>query len=173
MPNCGQSLLEKFWVQSSQIHKPVVKVCRWYLCCIENPTRVSSLAISIQLNLTSSSMWKKQDLMDLCPGALVMSQHDGTFEIKVLRKPTHTDLYLQWDSNNTMSSKYSVISNPFHRAKAVCSNQQLLPQEQAHLEEVLQNANITFGHWIEWNSREAIGQFMWMTPVTKVIANRT
>ena len=69
---------------------------------------------------------------------LKMSKQHGTLETQVHRKYTHTDLYLQWESLHTIPSKYSVISTFFHRAKAVCSNQQLLHQEQAHLEEVLQ-----------------------------------
>ena len=53
------------------------------------------------------------------------------------RKPTHTDLYLQWNSHHTIAAKYSVVSTLHHRAKAVCSTQQLLKDEEEHLQKVL------------------------------------
>ena len=56
---------------------------------------------------------------------------------KVYRKPTHTDLYLQWDSHHTIAAKYSVVSTLHYRAKAVCSTQQLLDEEEYHLQKVL------------------------------------
>ena len=49
----------------------------------------------------------------------------------------HTDLYLQWDSHHTIAAKYSVMSTLHHRAKAAYSTQQLLNEEETHLQEVL------------------------------------
>ena len=53
----------------------------------------------------------------------------------VYRKPTHTDLYLQWDSNHTVSSKYSVVGSLHHRAQTICSSPELLQQEEEHLKQ--------------------------------------
>ena len=53
------------------------------------------------------------------------------------RKPTHTDLYLQWDSNHTVSSKYSVVGSLHHRAQTICSSPELLQQEEEHLKQAL------------------------------------
>ena len=53
------------------------------------------------------------------------------------RKPTHTNLYLQWDSHHTIAAKYSVVNTLHHRARAVCSNPQLLKKEEEHLHMVL------------------------------------
>ena len=53
------------------------------------------------------------------------------------RKPIHTDLYLQWDSHHSIATKYSVINTIHHRAKAVCSSNQLLKEEEDHLQKVL------------------------------------
>ena len=53
---------------------------------------------------------------------LVTPQEDGTQKTSVYKKPTHTDLYPQWDSLYNMACKYSVINTLTHRAKAVCSN---------------------------------------------------
>ena len=68
---------------------------------------------------------------------LVTPQEDGTLTANVYRKPTHTDLYLQWDSHHNLACKYSVINTITHRAKAVCSNSKLLEEELQHLHEVL------------------------------------
>ena len=68
---------------------------------------------------------------------LVTINGDGSLNTKVYRKPTHTDLYLQWDSHHTIAAKYSVINTLHHRAKAVSSNNQLLKEEEDHLQEVL------------------------------------
>ena len=64
---------------------------------------------------------------------LVMPNEDGSLSSTVCRKPTHTELYLQWDSHHTLPSKYGVIGTLLHRAKAICSNPQLLKQEEDHL----------------------------------------
>ena len=68
---------------------------------------------------------------------LVTINGDGSVNTKVYRKPTHTDLYLQWDSHHSIAAKYSVISTLHHRAKAVGSNNQLLKEEEDHLQKVL------------------------------------
>ena len=44
---------------------------------------------------------------------LVIPQPDGSLSTAVYRKPTHTNQYLQWDSHDAISAKYSVISTLF------------------------------------------------------------
>ena len=53
------------------------------------------------------------------------------------RKPTHTDLYLPWDSNHNIAAKYSVINTLSHRALTICSTPELADKELQHLENVL------------------------------------
>ena len=60
---------------------------------------------------------------------LIAPQSDGTFTTKVYRKPTHNDLYLQWDSNHNLASKYSVINTFTNRARTICSTPELLNNE--------------------------------------------
>ena len=55
---------------------------------------------------------------------LIIPEEDGRLNTTVYRKPTHTDLYLQWDSHHNIPSKYSVIGTLFHRAKTICSSPQ-------------------------------------------------
>ena len=69
---------------------------------------------------------------------LVTPKEDGSLSTSVFRKPTHTDLYLQWDSQHTISSKYSVAGTLYHRAKTVCSDPQLQKKEEDHLCQALQ-----------------------------------
>ena len=80
-----------------------------------------------------------------CDGAmpfldiLVTPGRDGSLNTSVYRKPTHTDLYLQWDSHHTLTSKYCVIGTLQHRAQTICSNPQLLQKEEEHLKNALMN----------------------------------
>ena len=68
---------------------------------------------------------------------IIRPEADGTFAIGVYRKPTHTDLYLPWDSNHSIAAKYSVINTLSHRALTICSTPELADKELQHLENVL------------------------------------
>ena len=68
---------------------------------------------------------------------LITPGRDGSLSTSVYRKPTHTDLYLQWDSHHTLTSKYSVIGTLQHRAQTICSNPHLLQKEEQHLNNAL------------------------------------
>ena len=52
-------------------------------------------------------------------------------------KPTHTDMYLKWDSHHHISSKYSVVGTLHHRAKTIFSSPHMLQKEDDHLSKVL------------------------------------
>ena len=68
---------------------------------------------------------------------IIRPEEDESFTIGVYRKPTHTDLYLPWDSNHNIAAKYSVINTLTHRAHNICSTPELAEQELQHLKEVL------------------------------------
>ena len=76
---------------------------------------------------------------------LITPDKNGRLDTTVYRKPTHTDQYMYWDSHHTISSKYSVVGTLHHRAKTICSNRQLLQQEDEHLSEVLMNCKYPMG----------------------------
>ena len=76
----------------------------------------------------------------------------------MFRKPTHTDLYLQWDSQHTISSKYSVAGTLYHRAKTVCSDPQLQKKEEGHLCQASRNASTQSGPSIEQELKAKIPQ---------------
>ena len=58
------------------------------------------------------------------------TQPDGSRNRTVYRKPSQTDLHLQWDSHHTILAKYSVISTQHHRARAVCSRPSALAERR-------------------------------------------
>ena len=53
------------------------------------------------------------------------------------RKPTHTDLYLQWDSHHQLSAKFSVINTLRHRGQDSLFHNQLLKEEEDYLNRAL------------------------------------
>ena len=75
---------------------------------------------------------------------LVILMADNSLSISVYQKPTHTDLYLNWDSHQSLSAKYSVIGTLTHRAKVVCTNLELLKKELTHWREALDKCNYPF-----------------------------
>ena len=68
---------------------------------------------------------------------LVTPTEDGRLNTTVYRKPTHTDMYLKWDSHHPISGKYSVVGTLHHRAKTICSSPYMLQKEEEHLSRVL------------------------------------
>ena len=76
---------------------------------------------------------------------LITPQADNSLSITVYQKPTHTDQYLQWDSHHSLSAKYSVTGTLTHRAKTVCTGQELLQRELWHLRKAL--VKCKYLHW--------------------------
>ena len=68
---------------------------------------------------------------------LITPEEDGSLKTSVYRKPTHTDRYPQWDILYTIPSKYSVAGILYHRANTLCSNPQVLQEEEDHLFQAL------------------------------------
>ena len=83
---------------------------------------INSLDPSIQFTVEKARSDGSMSFLD----TIATPQANGTFTTSLYRKPTYTDLCLQWDSHHNISSKYSLISTLTHRAKAVCSTPQLL-----------------------------------------------
>ena len=86
--------------------------------------------------------------------SLVMPQSDGSIKTTLLRKPTHTDMYLHWGSYHHLSAKYSVINTLRHRAKTVCSTKQLLTEEEDHLYNALRRCKYPLWAWNRSNTNK-------------------
>ncbi|CAM9791836.1 unnamed protein product, partial [Heterosigma akashiwo] len=65
---------------------------------------------------------------------LVVKNEDGSFTTTVYRKPTHSDRYLHWTSNNhPVKNKLPGIRTLVYRATHYCSTASLKMAELAHL----------------------------------------
>ena len=100
-------------------------------------THLNSVDSNIQLTTEEPRPDRSLTFLDI----LITPDKDGRLDTTVYRKPIHTDQYLQWDSHHTIHSKYSVVGTLHHRARTICSNNQLLQQEEDHLSEALMNCN--------------------------------
>ena len=85
---------------------------------------------------------------------LVMPQPDGSLKTTVFRKPTHTDMYLHWDSYHHLFAKYSVINTLRHWAKTVWSTKQLLTEEEDHLYNALRRCKYPLRAWNRTNIKK-------------------
>ena len=99
-------------------------------------THINSVDSNIQFTTEEPGPDGSVPFLDI----LITPDKDGRLETTAYRKPNHMDQYLQWDSHHTISSKYSVVGTLHHRARTICSNNQLLQQED-HLSKALRNCN--------------------------------
>ncbi|XP_072033586.1 uncharacterized protein [Amphiura filiformis] len=68
---------------------------------------------------------------------LTVIKPDGSLNIKIYRKPTHTDQYLNFSSNHPLQHKLGVIHTLFHRAETVISDAVDCDEEKLHITEAL------------------------------------
>ena len=66
---------------------------------------------------------------------------DNKIIMSVYRKPTHTDRYLDYNSNHPKLAKCAVVRALTDRAKNVCSSPEPLAEEMDHLGKVLRYNN--------------------------------
>ena len=67
---------------------------------------------------------------------LLHQQNDGSIDIIVYRKPTHTDRYLQFSSHHPHQDKVGLASCLFHRARTIAQGNNVVTEEE-HLGRVL------------------------------------
>ena len=62
---------------------------------------------------------------------------EGRLSFSVYRKPTHTDQYLQFGSNQPLQHKLGVVKTLIHRCNTICSTEETKTKELEHLQKVL------------------------------------
>ena len=71
----------------------------------------------------------------------------GKLQFTVYRKPTHTDQYLQFTSNQPLQHKLGVIRTLHHRCNMICSTEEDKLNEINHLKKVLSISGYTKSAW--------------------------
>ena len=87
--------------------------------------------------------------------AKIMRQATGTLSFTVYQKPTHTDQYLQFTSNQPLQHKLGVIRTLHHRCNTICSSQEAKLQEIDHLKKVLSISGYTKSAWVTATKKKA------------------
>ena len=158
-PIVANLFMEDFEVKAINTTKNPPKMLKRYVddtCVILNSTtkeeffhHINSIDPRIQFTSKDSKPDGSIPFLD----SLVMPQPDGSIKTTVFRKPTHTDMYLHWDSYHHLSAKYSVINTLRHRAKTVCSTKQLLTEED-HLYNALRRCKYHLWAWNRVNIKK-------------------
>ena len=89
---------------------------------------ISSSGTSIPLTKILNSQHSQGQWLHHLLDTLLSSGPNNTLRNSVYRKPTHMDQYIHWENHHNLSAKYSVFNFPTHRARVVCSNQQLFQE---------------------------------------------
>ena len=152
--------MEDFEVKAIQTAKNPPKMWKRYVddtCVILSSAskdeffqHINTIDHRIQFTLEDSKPDGSISFLD----CFVIAQSDGSIMTTVYRKPTHTDMYLHWDSYHHLSAKYSVINTLRHREKTVCSNKQLLTKEEDHLYNTLRRCKYPLWAWNRTNIKK-------------------
>ena len=79
--------------------------------------------------------------------ANISRRDNGSLSFTVYWKPTHTDQYLQFASNQPLQHKLGVIRTLHHRCKTICSSDEAKSNEIEHLKKVLSISGYTKSAW--------------------------
>ena len=72
---------------------------------------------------------------------LITRKKDGSIQTSVYRKPTHTDVYLNWNAHAPNIWKTATVRSLVRRAFTICSNNTSLNAELNHLTNVFTKYN--------------------------------
>ena len=74
---------------------------------------------------------------------LVCRLDDGTLKVKVYRKPTHTEQYLNFSSHHPLEHKLSVVRTLLYRAESIVTDPTDKEAEIAQVKNALKNCGYT------------------------------
>ena len=78
----------------------------------------------------------------------ITRSNTGSLSFMVYRKPTHTDQYLQFSSNQPLQHKLGVIRTLYHRCETICSEEETRSHEIQHLQKVLSISGYPRSAWV-------------------------
>ena len=82
------------------------------------PEHINSMDLYIKFTVEETTADGSTPFLD----TLVIPEPDNSLSTTVYRKPTHIDLYLQWDSHPNLAAEFSVINTLTHRPKTLLSD---------------------------------------------------
>ena len=106
------------------------------------PPLVVPVALSVNLSLMMKEvevedMEKKVERCLAFLDTLSVINEDGTIRTRVFRKETHTDQYLNFESNHPLEHKRGVVRTLTHRARSIVSDLGERKKELEHVREAL------------------------------------
>ena len=109
----------------------------------ELTTHINSIDPAIQFTRELETEGHSLAMLD----TVTTRDDNGKLSFTVYRKPTHTDQYLQFDSNQPLQHKLGVIRTLHHRCQAICSSEEAKLAELDHLKKVLTVSGYTKSAW--------------------------
>ena len=106
-------------------------------------THINSIDPSIKFTREEEDEHHSLAMLD----TITTRSSQGQLSFTVYRKPTHTDQYLQFSSNQPLQHKLGVIRTLYHRCQTICSNEDLKLKEVEHLKKVLSVSGYTKAAW--------------------------
>ena len=100
-------------------------------------------SIDQSIKFTVEDTWSDSSMPFL--GILKTLEPDRTLSIRVYRKPTNTNEYLNWDSHHHIVTKCSIINTLNHGSKQLVPHQNYSEMKRNIYREVLPNASTPLG----------------------------
>ena len=143
---CGGQPLHEFFEELALDNAPVKpRLWKRYVddtCCIVKKDATEGLLDHLNSVRPSIQLTVEVEKNGMLPflDTLLRKREDGSLDITVYRKPTHTDRYLDFQSHHPPHVKRGLVRCLHDRARAIVSNQDKLQKEEHHLSKVLRSS---------------------------------